>query len=573
MVFWGSARSWATNSGHSGSAFGSSHQDRTVLLKEKKNQARRKVLEARTEASRKTWARAYGSEGYDVANCVHQTRDGGYIIAGFGFFGMDVWLIKLSPEGKIEWQRAYGGDGPDWASSIQETPDGGFIVAGYTTSPGYPGSWDRDYLVLKLDPRGNVEWQRAYGDISTDDWATSVGQTDDGGYVVAGISQPLDGGNSDYWILRLRASGDIEWQHKYGGPNDDDAESIVATADGGFIVAGYSWSFEGDYSDIWLLKLAGNGNIEWQRVYGEIGTEWTTGIQQTMDGGYIVAGYSSSFHPERGEAWIMKLFSSGDIQWQRLYRRGGGGAHSVKQTREGDYIVAGFADYPDEAGGEDAWVLRLDAAGEVEWQRTYGASPSDRAYAIEQTDDGGFIASGETSSHLGQGGADFLILKIDRDGLIERVPEIMRTSEAEALETFVFPRPTSVVQQVTNLTPRLTDLISQNTNVPDSLLFSPPLNFSGEMVTNRSLSQREYMHVLKWEANPNNDDLRVTKYRIYNLLVGKQLLAEVDARTFRYEVRNVWPGIRYTYAVVGVTSDNEEGLPAILTLEQTGKLQ
>jgi len=574
MVLWGNARSRATISGHSANAFGSSHQHRTVFITEKKNRARRKALEPRANASRKTWARVYGSEGNDKANCVKQTRDGGYIIAGFGFFGTDVWLIKLSPDGKIEWQRAYGKVGPDWASSIQETLDGGFIVAGYTISPDYPGSWDRDYLVLKLDAWGNVEWQRAYGDISTDDWATSVQQTDDGGYIVAGISQPLDGGDSDYWILRLKASGDIGWQRKYGGPKDDDAESIVATADGGFIVAGDSSSFGGDFSDIWLLKLAGNGDIEWQRVYGEIGTEWTTGIQQTMDGGYVVAGYSSSFDPERGNAWIMKLFPSGNIEWQRLYRRSeGGGAHSVKQTREGDYIVAGFAYYSYGEGGEDAWILRLDAAGEVEWQRTYGGFSSDRIYTIEQTDDGGFIASGETSSQLWHGDADFLILKIDRDGLIERVPEITRTSEAEALETFVFPRPTSVVPQETNLTPRLTDLVSQNTNAPDSLLFSPPLNFSGEMVMNRSLSQREYMHVLRWEANPNNDDLRVTKYRVYNLYAEKPLLAEVDAHSFRYEVRNIWPGIRYAYAVVGVTSDNEEGLPAILTLEQTGKLR
>jgi hypothetical protein len=573
IVLWGGARPQTTHSEHHGDAFRSSPQQRTVLLREKENRTRQKILEGRLDAGRKTWARVFDSGDNDVANCVQQTRDGGYIIAGSGFFEGDVWLIKLFPDGNIQWQRAYGRDGPDEASTIQETPEGGFIIAGYTT-PGFPGSWDRDYLVLKLDPRGNVEWQRAYGDISADDWATSLSQTDDGGYVVAGVSQPHDGINSDYWILRLSSSGDIEWQLKYGGPNLDDAESIVATVDGGFIVAGNSHSFGGGYSDIWLLKLAGNGDIEWQKVWSELRTEWTVSIQQTMDGGYIAAGYSSAFEPELGAALIMKLFPSGDIQWQRLYRTSGGGeARCVKQTREGDYIVAGSAYYPDEDGRELAWILRLNAAGEVEWQRTYGGLSFDRASAIEQADDGGFIASGEICSQLGQSGLDFLILKIDRDGLIDKVPEIMRPSEVEVMETFVLPRATSVVPQETSLTPQLTDLVSRYTNAADRLLFSPPLNFSAEVVTNRSLSQLEYMHVLRWEANPNNDDLEVTKYRVYSLLVPTPLLAEVDARTFRYEVRNIWPGSRTTYAVVGVTSDNEEGLPAILTLEPTGKVR
>jgi hypothetical protein len=572
IVLWRGARPQTTHSEHHGDALRSSPQQRTVLLRERENRTRQKIWEGRVDAGRKTWARVFDSGGNDVANCVKQTRDGGYIIAGSRFFGSDVWIIKLFPDGKIQWQRAYGRDGPDEASTIQETPDGGFIVAGYTT-PGFLSSEDRDYLVLKLDPWGNIEWQRAYGDISTDDWATSLSQTDDGGYVVAGVSELLDGGYSDYWILRLEASGDIMWQRRYGGPGSDEAKSIVSTADGGFIVAGYSWPFGGDYSGILLLKLAGDGDIEWQKLYSELRNEWTASIQQTIDGGYIVSGYSASSEPEIGAARVIKLFASGDIQWQRLYRPSGGGeARCVKQTREGDYIVAGSAYYPDEeGGGQDAWILRLTAAGEVEWQRTYGGFSFDRASAIEQTDDGGFIASGETYSQFGPTGLDSLILRIDRDGLIDKVPEFTRTSQIEVMETFVVPRATSVLSQKTSLKPQLTDLVSQETNAADRLLFSPPLNFSGEVVTNRSLSQLEYVHVLRWEDNPNNDDLRVTKYRIYIPTFPTLLLAEVDAHTLRYEVRNIWPGSRTTYAVVGVTSDNEEGLAAILTLEPTGK--
>jgi uncharacterized delta-60 repeat protein len=520
------------------------------------------------EFTRKSWARVYGDILNDGAACIHQTNDGGYIVAGYysfllGLSGMDAWLIKFSPEGKIQWQRAYGGTGVDCASSIQQTPDGGYIVAGYT-SPS--DMLSRDFWVLKLDSSGNIEWQKAYGG-SAEDWAASIGQTNDGGYIVVGITTSFGAGDYDFWILKLSPNGDIEWQRAYGGENFDSAQSIQQTRDGGYIVAGYSSSFVAQYADIWLLKLSNKGDIEWQRTYGGDGSEWTTSIQQTNDGSYILAGYSSSFSLSSGDIWVLKLFPNGDIEWQRAYKGNeSDGAHSIQQTRDGGIIVAGFTESFG-AGGRDVWILKLNSIGEIEWQRTYGGNGDDWAHFIQQTSDGGYIVAGKTISLLGRGGGDLLILKIDSAGWIERVPEFIGESNAEVLDTSIIPQDTNVTPQDTNIAAQVTNKMSSYTSERDNLLFSPPLNFTGSRIFNRSLSQAEYIDLLTWEPNPNNNDLNIAKYRVYRIEYGeKNLLAELDANTFKYVARKVWKSIQYTYAIAGVTDKNEEGLPTFVTV-------
>ncbi|MBM7560374.1 Ig-like domain-containing protein [Marinitoga litoralis] len=237
-----------------------------------------------------------------------------------------------------QWQKTFGGSDLDSAHSIEQTTDGGFIVAGYTKSndgdvTGNHGLYSYDYWIIKLDENGNLEWQKTFGG-SDSDSAHSIEQTTDGGFIVAGYTKSNDGdvtgnhGGADYWIIKLDSNGNLEWQKTFGGSNWDYAQSIEQTTDGGFIVAGYTWSNDGDvtgnhglYSyDYWIIKLDENGNLEWQKTFGGSDSDSAHSIEQTTDGGFIVAGSTRSYDGDvtgdKGDYdyWIIKLDESGNLK-------------------------------------------------------------------------------------------------------------------------------------------------------------------------------------------------------------------------------------------------------------------
>ena len=199
---------------------------------------------------------------------------------------------------------------------MQQTSDGGYIVAVDTTAF---GSGLTDLWVLKLDSVGNIQWQKTYGGISWDD-AEYIQQTDDNGYIVCGDTFPFGAGDEDLWILKLDSSGNVQWQKTYGGiGKEGEARFIQQTSDGGYIVADGTMSYGAGGKDLWVLKLDSSGNIEWQKTYGGIGEEGEEGLsmQQTTDGGYIVANHTSSFGAGLADLWVLKLDSDGNIQWQK----------------------------------------------------------------------------------------------------------------------------------------------------------------------------------------------------------------------------------------------------------------
>jgi len=316
-----------------------------------------------------------------------------------------------------QWARTYGDDWEDeWPFSVRQTSDGGYIVAGRTDSFGAGGT---DFWILKLDSEGLVEWQHTYGGAG-DDYAICIQQTGDGGYIVAGGTDSFGAGGYDAWILKLDSAGNIDWQYTYGGTGGDFPNCIKQTSDGGYIVAGDTDSFGAGGYDAWILKLDSTGNIEWGNTQGGTGDDYASSIQQTSDGGYIVVGDTDSFGAGGSDFWVVKLNSDGSINWQNTY--GGTGdeyAYSTQQTSDGGYIVAGFTDSFG-AGNFDIWVLKLDSTGAVDWQKTYGGIYNEFVYysAVQQTTEGGYIIGGITFS-FGAGEADFWALKLDSNGVVE----------------------------------------------------------------------------------------------------------------------------------------------------------
>jgi len=319
------------------------------------------------------------------------------------------------------WSKTYGGSDFDSASSIQQTTDGGYIVAGNTKSF---GAAIMDIWVLKLDNNGNITWQKTYGG-SKGDYASSIQQTQDGGYIVLGHTYSFGAGWDDVWVLKLDSSGNVTWQKTYGESDFDDAPSIQQTTDGGYIVAGGTGSFDNNNIldsewDILVLKLDSNGNITWQKTYGGSSGEYASSIQQTTDGGYIVAGRTEKpFGPYDiyHDILVLKLDSSGNITWQKTYGRSDfdNDASSIQQTTDGGYIVAGLTRDLESA---DIWVLKLDSSGNVTWQKSYGGIHQDSARSIQQTTDGGYIVAGITDS-FGNVSCifyNFWVLKLDSNG-------------------------------------------------------------------------------------------------------------------------------------------------------------
>jgi hypothetical protein len=413
-----------------------------------------------------SWGRTYGgtNENYD-AYAIAPTFDGGYVVAGrIGSFDRpgkwDVWVLKLDGQGDVQWQKTYGGPDAEWALAITPTSDGGYIMAGMTRSF---GAGLGDVWVLKLDGRGNIQWQKTYGG-SGEDSANAIALTSDGGYVVAGEIDSFGAGSIDVWVLKLDGQGDVQWQRTYGGANVDEASAITSTPDGGYIVAGMTRSFGAGKSDIWVLKLDGQGNVEWQKTYGGTGDDVAYAITPTSDGGYVVTGWTLSFGAGLGDVWVLKLDGQGNVQWQKTY--GGKGrdeARAIVSASDGGYVLVGMT--ASFTGSYDAWVLKLDAQGDVQWQKIYGGANYDGAHAIARTGDGVYVMAGKTQS-FGVGEGDVWVLKLGADGSIRGCPSgLVRDSTASVASTAVSPRNSSAVVRTSFASGRTSSATVKTTSV------------------------------------------------------------------------------------------------------------
>ncbi len=394
-----------------------------------------------------SFAKTYGGAYYDGAYSVQQTSDGGYIVAGytlsFGAGSADLFLIKTDANGNVIWAKTYGGTSDDRAYSVQQTSDGGYIVAGYTLSFGAGGY---DIFLIKTDANGNVQWAKTYG--GTDwDGAYSVQQTSDRGYIVAGFTHSFGAGGSDIFLIKTDASGNVIWAKTYGGTNYDWAYSVQQTSDGGYIVAGYTYSFGAGSADLFLIKTDANGNVIWAKTYGGTNYDWAYSVQQTSDGGYIVAGGTDSFIAGDDDIFLIKTDANGNIIWSKTY--GGASndsASSVQQTSDGGYIVVGYTNSFG-VGLDDIFLIKTDANGNIQWTKTYGGTNYDWAYSVQQTSDGGYIVAGGTAS-FGAGGADLFLIKTEANGDIGSCSIIQNVSPTVTTPSLTVTTPSPSVSSV-----------------------------------------------------------------------------------------------------------------------------
>jgi len=362
------------------------------------------------EAPKVEWDKTFGGSETDKANFVQQTTDGGYILVGctesYGAGKEDVWLIKTDTKGNKVWDKIFGGLKYDRFFSVQQTIDNGYILAGWTESYG-AGLWD--VWLIKTDTQGNKVWEQTFGGPDRD-WANSVQQTTDGGYILVGGTESYGARGADAWLVKTDAEGNKEWEQTFGGSHADYAYSVQQTNDNGYILAGWTYSY-GAGGDAWLVKTDTEGNKEWEQTFGGSESDYAHSVQQTPDGGYILAGIRDSRGVWSSNAWLIKTDTQGNKVWEQTF----GGpdrdrANCVQQTPDGGYILAGSASSYG-AGYSDAWLIKTDAEGNKEWDQTFGGSREDWADSVQQTTDGGYILAGETRSY-GAGSADAWLIKL-----------------------------------------------------------------------------------------------------------------------------------------------------------------
>jgi len=358
------------------------------------------------------WSRIYEGDADDVYESVEQAADGGYILGGytssFGAGWYDFWLVRMNAEGYPVFDRTFGGFSADYCFCAQQTADGGYMLAGctysFTGQPGYSDFW-----LVRMDADGDSLWSRTFGGPLLEA-CNSAQQTSDGGYILAGYTASFGSGSSDFWLVKTNANGDSLWSRTFGGSEWEGCNCVQQTVDGGYVLAGNTYSFSAGWSDFWLVRVSGAGDSLWSRTFGGAQEDRCCSVQQTADGGYILAGMTASFGEPSGDFWLVKTNADGDSLWSRTF---GGSTweecYCVQQTADGGYILAGYTNSFG-AGDSDFYLVKTDAEGGSLWSRTFGGSESDVCLSVQQTTDGAYILAGCTES-FGASGCDGWLVK------------------------------------------------------------------------------------------------------------------------------------------------------------------
>jgi predicted secreted protein len=346
---------------------------------------------------------------------VIQTSDGGYAAAGYTNFSSgpiyhNAWLVKTDARGNVQWSRTYGGAGDDFyasAAPLVQTADGGYAAAFLRKASG--GVSDYDFWLVRTDAFGVMMWNRTYGSLSFD-YLNGMIMTREGGFALAGSNN----GINDAFVVVTDDVGNVEWSKTYGGSNGDGFNNLLQTVDG-FVMVGQTYSYGAGDMDVWLLKTDAAGNAQWNKTYGTGYGESAYSLIQTFDGGFAMAGDRHYGNSYAKDMWLIKTDALGNLQWDHAYGdENHEGASCVVQTNDGGYFLAGYKTTP-YTSLHQVWLVRVDIAGNVLWDKLFGGPAFDGASDVIPTADGGYMVTCQTTS-FGAGGLDAWLLKIDSAG-------------------------------------------------------------------------------------------------------------------------------------------------------------
>jgi hypothetical protein len=390
------------------------------------------------------WTRVYGGNGNEAGVAVQQTTDSGYVIVSsttsFGVGIQDFYLLRTDANGDTIWTHTYGTAAKDQAVSVRQTSDGGYIMAGINDPAGTDSG---NVYVIKTDAAGTVTWPRTFGG-SYYDAGTCVRQTTDGGYIVAGATGTSFIDLANAYLLKLNSSGNQVWSHNYGGLGADFASAVEQTSDGGYILAGFTAPFLSLIGDVYLIKTNSAGTQTWSRTFGGDSLDIALSVCLTSDGGYILAGVTKSFGAGGNDAYVIKTNSSGDSLWTRTY--GGSGddyASSIQRTADGNCIIAGGTSSFG-VSGSAAYLIKINSSGDTLWTKIVDEPGGDGAAAVQQTFDGGFIVAGATNSSGPDSSNVWLFKLTECSDLTPLTPQLVIALAGEDIQWFWNPITQSV---------------------------------------------------------------------------------------------------------------------------------
>jgi len=389
------------------------------------------------------WQKTFGGSNDDIARGIIETNDGGYAVIGYTnsvdgditdkqVEENDFWVLKLDINGNIEWQKTYGGSGDDLGRAIIQTSDGGYAITGPSKSSDGDGSnneGQHDHWIVKLDIQGNIQWEKSYG-FAGHDHSQSLLQTNDGGYFIGGYldvdasgglgneTKGAKHGVGEFWVQKLDVNGDLEWRRYFGGSSNDRIYKVLQAHDGNYLLVGSSESSDFDISntngsyDVWVIKIDTNGTMLWEKSFGGSGIDNGYAATKTTDGNYLIAGTAISFdglvsNPKgSADIWMLKIDDNGNLLWEKSF--GGSGFDAAFAIHKGrnifnTYIIAGNSKSNDgnldiNNGENDFWVLKIDNSGNLLFQKSLGGSGLDFAYGVVETFDQKIVVVGETES-------------------------------------------------------------------------------------------------------------------------------------------------------------------------------
>lgn len=443
------------------------------------------------------WQNTIGGNKIDLLYAIQTTADGGSIVGGSSNSGptgdksqgnkggFDYWVMKLDQNGSVVWEKTIGGSNLDYLKSIVKCSDGGYLIGGASRSgisgdktQGAVGNYD--FWILKLDPDGNILWDKTFGG-KKGDYLNTMIQTTDGGYLLAGHSESnISGSKSenargwfDYWVVKIDESGNLMWDKTLGSTNSEYLYAVLQTSDGKYYLAGSSGSKAGGektedskgYSDYWLVKLNEDGTVAWDKTLGGAGNEFCYAIRKISGGGFIIGGYSDSdisgdkSEDSKGsyDYWVVKTDQSGNLMWDKTI--GGDDEdelYDLVASDDGGFLLGGYsesgisADKTEASRGDyDYWVVKIDAASNVVWDKTLGGNDEEELLAVRRTSDGNYLIAGYSYSNASgdksennTGGSDFWIVKLGA-GDPPRLPEEQVHSGEAPFHISIFPNPTS----------------------------------------------------------------------------------------------------------------------------------
>ena len=361
----------------------------------------------------KVWQETYGGNDTDRAIATVALENGDIAVAGtcksFNALQSDICVTRLNAKGKTVWRKMLGGKNMDKASGISRAKDGSILVTG--TSRSFSKNRDRDIYVVKISLEGKGIWQTTFGKERAE-YGRAIAGTDDGGAIVVGETESFGNGYKDIYIIKMDKDGRMLSEQKMGGEKEELVRGLTRTRDGSLVMVGSREIDRVGDSDFFVLKMDQNGKKIWARTYGGEYEDILNGVTATLDGGIVAAGSTRSWGSKQTDLTVLKFSKEGKLIWHKIYGyKRYDFANAVTVTREGDFIIAGGTDSMGE-GVYDVYVIALDRNGELFWSGLYGDRNTDIAHGVTRTSDGSIVVVGESDSY--SNAKDFFLLKLQK---------------------------------------------------------------------------------------------------------------------------------------------------------------